>query len=129
MKAENSNVVVFGKSVSELQDNVVVADGAITGTLKYVTGYTEFSSNPALQEGNFLAVNLANNDYSQFTSVRIGLDPSQGSGLVEIINDPDKNGVFRIANTSQKFKIVSTSVDGVVNTQEFDLSDLTLSGE
>ena len=129
MKAENSNVVVFGKSVSELQDNVVVADGAITGTLKYVTDYTEFSPTPALQNGNYLAVNLANNDYSQFTSVRVGLDPSQGSGLVEIINDPDKNGVFRVANTSQKFKIVSTSVDGVVNTQEFDLSDLTLSGE
>lgn len=126
MGAENGSTVLFGKAVSDLQENVVVADGAITGTLKYVTGYTEFSSDPALQEGNYLAVNLANNDYSQFSSVRIGLDPSAGSGLVEIIEDPDKNGVFRISNTSQKFKIVSTSVDGVENTQEFDLSGLTL---
>lgn len=46
--------------------------------------------------------------------------------LVEIINDPDKNGVFRVTSTSQKFKIESTSVDGVVNTQEFDLSGLIL---
>lgn len=126
MRAESGSTVLFGKAVSDLQENVIVADGAITGTLKYVTGYTEFSSDPALQEGNYLAVNLANNDYSQFSSVRIGLDPSAGSGLVEIIEDPDKNGVFRISNTSQKFKIVSTSVDGIVNTQEFDLSGLTL---
>lgn len=126
MGAESGSTVLFGKAVSDLQENVVVADGTITGTLKYVTGYTEFSSDPALQEGNYLAVNLANNDYSQFSSVRIGLDPSAGSGLVEIIEDPDKNGVFRVSNTSQKFKIVSTSVDGIENTQEFDLSGLTL---
>ena len=115
MRAESGNAILFGKTVSDLQDNVVVSDDAITGTLKYVTDYTGFSPTAALQSGNYLAVNLANNDFTQFTSVRIGLDPSQGSGLVEIINDPDKNGVFRVANTSQKFKIVSTSVDGVVN--------------
>lgn len=126
VKAENGNTVLFGKAVSDLQENIVVSEDAITGILKHVTDYTEFSSTPALQEGNYLAVNLADNDYSDFTSVKIGLDPSQGSGLVEIINDPDKNGVFRIANTSQKFKIVSTSVDGVENIQEFDLSGLTL---
>lgn len=126
IKAENGNTVLFGKAVSDLQENIVVSEDAITGTLKHVTDYTEFSPTPALQEGNYLAVNLADNDYSDFTSVKIGLDPSQGSGLVEIINDPDKNGVFRIANTSQKFKIVSTSVDGVENIQEFDLSGLTL---
>ena len=126
IKAEDGNTVVFGKAVSELQDGINVGSDAITGTLKYVTGYTGFSSDPALQEGNFLAVNLANNDYSNFTSVKIGLDPSQGSGLVEIIDDPDKNGVFRIASASQSFKIVSTSVDGIINTQTFDLSGLTL---
>ena len=46
--------------------------------------------------------------------------------LVEIIDDPDKNGVFRVTSTSQKFKIESTSINGVVNTQEYDLSGLTL---
>lgn len=126
IKAEDGNTVLFGKAVSDLQENVVVSSDAITGALKHVTDYTGFSSDPTLQEGNFLAVNLVNNDYSNFTSVKIGLNPSQGSGLVEIINDPDKNGVFRVANTSQKFKIVSTSIDGVENTQEFDLSGLTL---
>lgn len=60
------------------------------------------------------------------TSVKVGLDPSQSSGLVEIINDPDKNGVFKITNKdTQVFKVVTT--DGTqTNTQTFDLSGLTL---
>ena len=110
-RAESGNAIILGKAVSELQENVVVAEDVITGTIHYVTGYTGFDSDPANQEGNFLALNFANNDFSNFTSVKVGLDPSAGSGLVEIINDPDKNGVFRISSTSQKFKIVSKSVD------------------
>ena len=92
-----------------------------------MTDYTEFSSDSELQEGNYLALSFVNNDFSQFTSVKVGLVPSSiGMDLVEIINDPDKNGVFRVTSTTQKFKIQSTSVDGVVNTQEFDLSGLVL---
>ena len=73
-------------------------------------------------------MNLADNDFTGLTSVKIGLDPSQGSGLVEIINDPDKNGVFRIASNDQVFKIVST--DGTqTNTQTFSLTGLTLEEE
>ena len=46
------------------------------------------------------------------TSVKVGLDPSEGTGLVEILNDPDKNGVFKITNkATQNFKIVAT--DGI----------------
>ncbi len=92
-----------------------------------MTDYTGFSGDPELQEGNYLALNFVNNDFSQFTSVKVGLVPSSiGMDLVEIINDPDKNGVFRVTSTTQKFKIQSTSVDGVINTQEFDLSGLVL---
>ncbi|MBR5013446.1 MAG: hypothetical protein IKY16_02445 [Bacteroidales bacterium] len=54
------------------------------------------------------------------------MDPSQGSGLVELLGDPDMNGVFKITNkTTQKFVVVTT--DGhATKRQEFDLSDLTL---
>lgn len=37
------------------------------------------------------------------------MEPSQGSGLVEIIDDPDKNGVFKVTNKDlQSFKVVTT---------------------
>jgi hypothetical protein len=65
-------------------------------------------------------------DWSEFDSVKVGLDPSEGSGLVEIIDDPDKNGVFKITDKdTQTFKIVS--YDGIETiTQTFDLSGLTV---
>lgn len=108
-----------------------VSDSAetISGTLKYVTDYTEFSSNPELQSGNFLALKFSDID-SDATSVKVGLVPSAiGMDLVEIINDPDKNGVFRITNKdTQKFKVVIS--DGSHETvQLFDLSGLTLEEE
>lgn len=124
---ESGSVEVFGKAVSDLQTSIAISDeGAITGTLKYVTGYTGYSQSPELQSGNFLALTLADNDFSEYTSVKVGLDPSEGSGLVEIRNDPDHNVVARIADaTTQKFVIVASNYFGSV-TQEYDLSDLTI---
>ncbi len=60
----------------------------------------------------------------------VGLEPSQGSGLVELINDPDKNGVFKITDkNTQKFKVVQkckdSSGNSYTNVQVFDLSGLT----
>ena len=65
-------------------------------------------------------------DWDEFDSVKVGLDPSEGSGLVEIIDDPDKNGVFKITDKDEQvFKIVS--YDGIeTKTQTFDLSGLTV---
>lgn len=77
--------------------------------------------------GNFLALAFSDID-PKATSVKVGLDPSQGSGLVEIINDPDKMGVFKITDKdTQVFKVVSS--DGTTTkTQSFDLSGLTVEG-
>jgi hypothetical protein len=120
-EAEDGSVVMFGTPVSDMQEDVVVADGAITGTLKYLdTG--------ALAEhwgaGNFLALKFSDIPATA-TSVLVGLDPSESSGLVEIINDPDKNGAFKITNkNTQVFKVVTS--DGTsTNTQTFSLSGLT----
>ena len=93
--------------------------------MKHVEGYTGFSGDESLQSGNFIALKFSDID-ANATSVKVGLEPSAGSGLVEIINDPDKNGVFRINDKyAQNFKIVTT--DGTnTTTQLFDLSQLNL---
>lgn len=49
---------LFGKLPSELQTGLSIANGVALGTLKYVTGYTEFSSNPAEQSGNYIALKV-----------------------------------------------------------------------
>ena len=47
---------LLGKVVTDLQEDVAIADGAITGTLHYLDDYTGFSGDPAEQEGNYLVV-------------------------------------------------------------------------
>ena len=49
---------------------------------------------------------------------------------MEIINDPDKNGIAKLDDvTVQKFKVVQTDNAGHKNVQLYDLSGLTLETE
>jgi len=120
--AVSSSATLFNTSVSDIQDSVVVGDTAITGTLKYLSSGDIADYWGA---GNFIALDFSNFD-ANATSVKVGLDPSQGSGLVEILTDPDHNGVFKITNKDvQKFKIVTS--DGThTKTKTYDLSGLTV---
>ena len=106
-----------------MQEDVVIGDDEIVGTLKYLDSGDLVDYWGA---GNFMALTFVNNDFSKYSSVKVGMDPSQGSGLVEIIDDPDKNGVFKVTNKdTQVFKIVYTDAEtGETNTQTFDLSGL-----
>ena len=127
VEAENGGTTVLGKKVNTLQSDVEVNDFNITGSLKYVTGYTGFSGDPELQSGHYLAIKFGADDWSDYTSVKVGLDPSAtGMDLVELINDPDKNGVFRITDKyHQTLKIVYT--DGTTtSTKSYSLRDLVL---
>lgn len=113
---------MFGTLVSDMQSNISVQDYRITGTLKYLE---EGSLVDTYGPGYFIALNLADNDFSGLTSVKVGMDPSVSTGLVEIINDPDKNGAFKVTNKTQKFKIVQT--DGTyTESNTYDLGRLIL---
>jgi len=116
---------MFGTLVSEMQDGVTVSGNSITGTLKYLS---EGALVDRWGAGNFIGLKFSD-IYEDATSVMVGLDPSHGSGLVEIIDDPDKNGAFKITDKdTQKFKCVTS--DGVhERVQEFDLSGLTCETE
>lgn len=124
VQAEKSTATLFDTKVSNMQTGVNVADGAITGTLKFIQGGIA-SSGPLAGDGNFIALKFIDNNNAD--SIKVGLSPSAtGMDLVEL--DEDMNGVFKISNTSQKFKVVTT-VNGVSKTQTFDLSGLTLETE
>lgn len=110
-----------------MQSGIMVLDNAITGRLKFIEGGIA-ESGPLSGDGYFLALKFSDID-PEATSVKVGLEPSAGTGLVEIINDPDKNGVFKISNTSQKFKVVSTDGKDLTTTQVYDLSGLILESE
>lgn len=113
---------LFEVDVDDMQSGIAVSGNKITGTLKFLSG-----SNPITDmwgEGNFLCLQFATDDWADFSSVKVGLNPSQGSGMVDILPDPDKNGVFKITNkNTQKFVIEATS-NGEVFTFNYDLSGL-----
>lgn len=117
----SDGVTLFGTLVSDIQSGLNVAGGAITGTLKYLDSGDLVTT---WGEGNFMALEFLNID-QRATSVRVGMQPSEGSGLVEIIDDPDKNGVFKVTNTAQKFMVITS--DGThTSAAEYDLTGLTL---
>lgn len=118
------NRKLFNVNVSDLQENdIVISNGAITGTLKKLTGSNPITDNWG--EGYFIALKF--DGFDNVTSCKVGLNPSEGSGLVEIINDPDKDGVFKITNKNQQDFEVRSIISGKIIDTNFDLSGLTLS--
>lgn len=123
-----SKETIFDYNTSDLQSNIVVADGKITGDLEYLD---DGQLVDAHGEGNFLAVECV--EYpADVTSVKLGMYPTyrdgqfiyDDSGLQEIINDPDKGGAYKITDKNiQAIKLVVS--DGKrVHKQIFDLSGL-----
>lgn len=73
--------------------------------------------------GNFLALKFGGVDIAGDYTIKVGLDPSEGSGLVEL--DSDMNGIFKITNKNSQ-KLVVQALDGaeVVSEVRYDLSKL-----
>ena len=103
----------YGKEVDDLQSNIQINEGSqqILGTLRYVTGYTGFSGDPAKQEGNFLALDLAATpDGTAVIKAEVIGGDSEGNPVTV----DDGILVTRIANKSQKIKITATNGDNVI---------------
>lgn len=130
VQPEKSTATLFGTKVSAMQTGLTVADGAITGTLKFIAGGLA-QSGPLAGDGNFMALKFV--DTNNAESIKVGLVPSaSGMELQELVGDPDQNGVWKVtglvSGVQQVFKVVTT-VNDVVKTQTFDLTGLTLETE
>lgn len=124
VKPEDGEAVLFGKTVNELQSDVVVSDDEVTGTMKYVDGYVDFSSNVSEQSGNYLAL-------------KIEAEPAEAETVVELVGgtkgpvtlDDDMNIVLLIKNKdTQSIKVTTTHNEESV-TKTYGLSGLTLETE
>ena len=106
-----------------MQTGITIANGAVTGTLKYI------SSGAIAQDwgpGNFLCLKFPDADIESMT-VKVGLNPSQGSGLVAL--DSDKNGVFKVTDKDHQKFVVLQQNGTQYKLQAFDLSGLTIETE
>ena len=124
VKPEDGEAVLFGKTVNELQSDVVVSDDEVTGTLKYVDGYVDFSSNVSEQSGNYLAL-------------KIEAEPAEAETVVELVGgtkgpvtlDEDMNIVLLIKNKDTQSIKVTTIHNEESVTKTYGLSGLTLETE
>ena len=124
VKPEDGEAVLLGKTVNELQSDIVVTEDEVTGTLKYVDDYVGFSSNASEQSGNYLAL-------------KIDAEPADSETVVELVGgtkgpvtlDEDMNIVLLIKNKdTQSIKVTTTyNKESILKT--YGLSGLTLETE
>ena len=102
---------IYNHTVSDLQTDIAISGNVITGTLKYVTT----GDLPAYWgPGYFLAL-----DFGEYQNVKVGLVPTQGSGMVSL--DSDKDAAFCIKDNSQKI-VVQKTVGNETHTQVYELA-------
>lgn len=118
---EAATTSLLGKTGADLQENIAIADGVISGTLKYVTGYTGFSGNVEYQSGNYIALTVETSLDGPTTVELIG-----GTVGHPIELDEDMNIILRITNTATQSVKVVTSEGEISKTLTYALTGLTL---
>ena len=106
---------LYGKVVSDLQNNIQINGNKITGTLKYQSSYTGFSSNIELQSGNFIALHF---DVDPAATVTVTVTKPT-------VLDEDRIVVLRIADKDTQSITVEATKDGQTTTKVYDISGLT----
>ena len=117
----DDSIDLWSLDCTDLQDNIVVGNDAITGTLKYVADYST-AFGPGLDSGNYIALHCEVPDVDDVTIEVTVTSP--------VTLDPDGDVVLRIADKSSQTITVVASKDGYESvTKEYDLTGLTCLSE
>lgn len=113
---------VYGTAVSAIQDaNMELIGNNFKGTSKWLSTGTVATDWGA---GNFIAIDFEDLP-EEADKIMVGLEPSMGSGLVELTPD-DTKSVFKIADKDIQQLVIKTSIGSRTITQKFSLKGLTL---
>lgn len=123
--APDGSTDLLGKDASDLQTNITVADGVVSGKLLYVENYTGFSKDISLQEGNFLALHADATLLKGTDPVTITAELLGGKSGKKTLDD-DGMMIFRVTNgAAQSVSVTATSGKESV-TQVYKLTGLEL---
>ena len=112
----------LGKDVADLQTGVTFGANGITGTLKYITGWTAFSGDEAEQSGNYLVLK-AELDGADLITAQL-INGKSGRGVIEL--DDDGILVARITDKDRQMIQIVAYKDGMAQQKLYRLSGLTL---
>ena len=115
----SADELLGGKSAADLQENISVDNfrQSVSGTLKYVTGYTQFSGAVEEQSGNYLVLKV---ESSNGATLYVGRSDGTWVQL-----DSDGIIIGRITDKTKPTRI-KASKDGQDTIFNIDLSGLTL---
>lgn len=110
---------MLGKDASDLQSNIAINDGVISGTLKYIEDYSSAGFTGEEKSGHFLALKITPTDGATTTVQVIG--GLHGAATVDV----DGLVVLRIMNTNQSVQFVTTK-NGKTATYNYSLAGIIL---
>ena len=118
---------LFGKDAADLMTDVTYSSttNKFTGTLKYVTGYTDFSETAAEQSGNYLAFDLTRPTGSSYSTATFSV-ALPGGGVVKNVTSTDKY-VCRVTSADTVVNVTISLTGHQTYTKAYDISALTLS--
>ena len=112
---------VYGTAVSDIQGADMELIGTnFKGTSKWLSTGTVASDWGA---GNFIAIDFEDLP-EEADKIMVGLEPSMGSGMVELTPD-DTKSVFKIADKDLQSLVIKTSIGTRTITQTFSLKGVT----
>ena len=126
VKGLPNTVDLWGNTSDDLQEGIMVGDGKILGKLKYLSSgqlVTDWGA------GNFLALQFGGSAFDNAKHIYVGVDPSAGTGLMDVIGDPDRASVTKITDKNgQVFKAI-IDYGTYTEVKTWDLSGLTVAAQ
>ena len=111
----------YGKSVDELQSDIRIAHGIISGTLHAIDGYEQFSTNPDEQTGHYLALKF---EAAEDATVKVNLVGGQKGEFA--LPPDDRSVVFLIRDTNKRSILATIEKEGHKKELTYALTGLTL---
>lgn len=106
--------------MADLQTNVTIADGAVSGTLAFV----DLSALGYEDPGNFLVLAASNGNNVQNVTYTCTLTDGQGTDTIEL--DEDGKVIIPVTSADAVVTFTAAKEGYVTDTITLDLSDLTL---
>jgi hypothetical protein len=115
---------LFGKVVSDLQEDIVIGPDGVSGTLKYVADYSS-AYGPGENSGNYIVLHCSTPGFEGSTITAEVVNGVHGP----VTLDEDGIVILRIADKDLQTVRVVASNDGETDSVELDLSQLVLETE
>lgn len=119
----DDSVDLFGKVASDLQDDIIIVDDEIAGTLKYIDDYSS-AYGPGMDSGNYLVLHLSTGTVSGAT---IKAKLFGGTTGWVTVDPSDHILITRVTDKNSQTLVVVASKDGYLQTvKRYSLEGLTL---